>query len=180
MVVDVSLGMGLAAVGIGLSMGIAAIGSGIGTGITGAASTAGVAEDPNKFGMCLVMCALPQTQGIYGFLGGMMIMIGTGILGGVAGFAAAATKMAPIIGTTPENAAVVMGLTCVGAGLASGLGGITAIGQGITCAANIGSVMKNPAIFGKAIVLAAMSETFAVFSLVTALLILIGMKVMGG
>ncbi|MCX6669028.1 MAG: hypothetical protein NTV25_04365 [Methanothrix sp.] len=172
--------MGLATIGVGLSMGVAAIGAGIGTGIAGAASTAGVAEDPKQFGMSLVMCAIPQTQGVYGFLGGMMILIGTGILGGPAGFAAAATKMAPILGTTPEQAAVVMGLACVGAGLGNGLGGITAIGQGITCAANIGSVMKNPAIFGKAVVLAAMSETFAVFSLVTALLILIGMKIMGG
>jgi len=179
MALDVSTGMALAAVGAGISMGAAAIGSGIGMGITGAAGAGAISEDPSKFGMALVFSALPQTQGVYGFLGAILIMLGSGILGGPEGFARAATDFAPVIGTTAENAAVVMGLACVGAGVSTGLAGITAIGQGITCAADIGAVVKNPSIFGKGVVLAALSETFAVFGLVIALLILIGTKMLG-
>ena len=78
---EFSLGVGLAALGAGIAMGIAAIGAGIGVGIAGAAGAGVIAEDPKKFGSVLVLQALPQTQGIYGFLGAILIMIGTGILG---------------------------------------------------------------------------------------------------
>ena len=81
MVVEITMGVSLAALGAGIAMGLAAIGSGIGVGIAGAAGAGAIAEDPDKFGPSLVLQALPQTQGIYGFLGAILIMIGTGILG---------------------------------------------------------------------------------------------------
>ncbi len=176
---DVSTGVALAAVGAGVSMGAAAIGSGIGVGIAGAAGAGAIAEDPNKFGTALVFQALPQTQGIYGFLGAVLIMIGTGILGGFAGFESAANTMAGLVGTTPENAALIMGLAAVGGGLSVGLAGLSAIGQGITAAGSIGAVSKEPGAFGKCMVLTVMSETFAVFGLLITILILVGLKLLG-
>ncbi len=159
---DFSLGVGLAALGAGLSMGIAAIGAGIGVGIAGAAGAGVIAEDPKKFGSVLVLQALPQTQGIYGFLGAILIMIGTGILGEVV------------------EVSTSLGLICLGAGVSTGLGGITAIGQGITAGACMGAVAKRPESFGQGMVLSVMSETFAVFALLILILILVGAKVLGG
>ncbi len=159
---EFSLGVGLAALGAGIAMGISAIGAGIGVGIAGAAGAGVIAEDPKKFGSVLVLQALPQTQGIYGFLGAILIMIGTGILG------------------TPIEVSTPLGLICLGAGVAVGLGGITAIGQGITAGACMGAVAKRPESFGQGMVLSVMSETFAVFSLLILILILVGAKVLGG
>ena len=159
---EFTLGTGLAALGAGLSMGIAAIGAGIGVGIAGAAGAGVIAEDPKKFGPVLVLQALPQTQGIYGFLGAILIMIGTGILGEVMEISTA------------------LGLICLGAGITTGLGGITAIGQGMTAGACMGAVAKRPGSFGQGMVLSVMSETFAVFSLLILILILVGTKVLGG
>ncbi len=156
MVVEITMGVSLAALGAGIAMGLSAIGSGIGVGIAGAAGAGAIAEDPDKFGSALVLQALPQTQGIYGFLGAILIMIGTGILGDV-------------IAVPTE-----MGIVLLGAGISVGLGGITAIGQGITAASAIGAAAKTPETFGKGMVLSVMSETFAVFGLLVAILLLVG------
>jgi V/A-type H+-transporting ATPase subunit K len=156
MVVEITMGVSLAALGAGIAMGVAAIGSGIGVGIAGSAGAGAIAEDPDKFGSALVLQALPQTQGIYGFLGAILIMIGTGILGGVV--------------AVPTE----VGIVLLGAGISVGLGGITAIGQGITAASAIGAAAKTPETFGKGMVLSVMSETFAVFGLLVAILLLVG------
>ncbi len=156
MVVEITMGVSLAALGAGIAMGLSAIGSGIGVGIAGAAGAGAIAEDPDKFGPSLVLQALPQTQGIYGFLGAILIMIGTGILGDVV--------------AVP----VEVGIVLLGAGISVGLAGITAIGQGITAASAIGAAAKTPETFGKGMVLSVMSETFAVFGLLVAILLLVG------
>jgi len=157
MVLEGISGVALAAIGAGLSMGISAIGAGLGVGITGEAGAGVLAEDPRKFGQVLIYEAIPQTQGIYGFLTGVLILIGVGLLGGT-------------VGEVP----VEVGMVALGAGLCSGLGGITAIGQGITCGACCGMAAKRPETFGSGLVLAVMSETFAVFSLLVAILLLVG------
>ncbi|MHC1631283.1 MAG: hypothetical protein ACXQT4_03170 [Methanotrichaceae archaeon] len=156
MVVEITMGVALGALGAGIAMGVSAIGSGLGVGIAGSAGAGAIAEDPDKFGSALVLQALPQTQGIYGFLGAILIMIGTGILGEVIA-----------VPTT-------VGIVLLGAGISVGLGGITAIGQGITAASAIGAAAKTPETFGKGMVLSVMSETFAVFGLLVAILLLVG------
>jgi V/A-type H+-transporting ATPase subunit K len=159
--IQFTLGLGLAALGAGLAMGVAAVGSGIGVGIAGVAGAGVIAEDPKKFGPVLILQAFPQTQGIYGFVTAILILMGTGLLGG---------EIKPI---TME-----LGLICLGAGLASALGGLTAIGQGMTAGAGMGSVAKRPETLGQNMVLSVMSETFAVFALLIAILILVGAKIM--
>jgi V/A-type H+-transporting ATPase subunit K len=158
---EFTLGLGLAALGAGLSMGIAAIGAGLGVGIAGAAGAGVIAEDAKKFGPVLVLQAFPQTQGIYGFVVAVLILMGTGLLGG-----------------QPKPISLELGLICLAAGLTTAFGGITAIGQGITAGAGMGSVAKNPDTLGQNCVLAVMAETFAVFSLLIAVLILVGAKIL--
>jgi V/A-type H+-transporting ATPase subunit K len=69
---------------------------------------------------------------------------------------------------------IAAGLAGVGAGISVGFAGLSAIGQGITSAGGIGATATNPGTFGKSIVLAAMAETFAVFGLLGAILIMFG------
>ena len=140
---DVSTGVALAAVGAGISMGAAAIGAGIGVGIAGAAGAGAIAEDPNKFGTALVFQALPQTQGIYGFLGAVLIMIGTGILGGFAGFESAANTMAGLVGTTPENAALSWALLPLAVACPSALQGFLLSVRGSLQPAALGRSQRN-------------------------------------
>ena len=66
---ELSPGIVWAIIGAAISMGLAAIASGIGVGLAGVAGAGVISEDPKKFGPVLVLQALPQTQGIYGFLG---------------------------------------------------------------------------------------------------------------
>jgi len=67
---ELSSGIVLAIIGAAIAMGVAAISSGIGVGLAGIAGTGVISEDPKKFGPVLVLQALPQTQGIYGFFRG--------------------------------------------------------------------------------------------------------------
>ena len=60
-------------------------------------------------------------------------------------------------------------------GLAVGLAGFSAIGQGITSAGAIAAAARNPDSIGRSLVFAAMSETFAIFGLLIAILILFGL-----
>ena len=80
MIVDA--GTILAVTGAGLAVGLSAIGSGIGVGIAGATGAGVIAVRPEKFGRALVFQAVPQTQGMYGLLVAILILLATGIIGG--------------------------------------------------------------------------------------------------
>ena len=77
-----TIGHALALLGAALAAGLAGIGSARGVGLAGEAASGVVSEDPNKFGSCLVLQALPGTQGVYGLLIAFMIIMNTGLLGG--------------------------------------------------------------------------------------------------
>ncbi len=67
-----------------------------------------------------------------------------------------------------------VGLRAIGAGLAIGLGAAgSGLGQGNAAAAGQGAVAENPDLFGKAVVLTAMPETQAIYSLIVAILIIV-------
>ncbi|WP_455391532.1 hypothetical protein, partial [[Eubacterium] cellulosolvens] len=113
------------AIGAALAIGIAGIGSATGIGIAGASGIGATAEKPDRFGKSLVLQAMPMTQGIYGLLVAILLLMFGGLLGGGGGDVEFLSK--PYIG-----------LTAVAIGLAVGLTGISAIGQGITASASIG------------------------------------------
>jgi V/A-type H+-transporting ATPase subunit K len=160
---ELSSGIVWAIMGAAISMGLAAIASGIGVGLAGVAGAGVISEDPKKFGPVLVLQALPQTQGIYGFLGAVLILIGVGVLGG-------AVKEIP----------AAMGYAALGGGIVIGLSSFTAVAQGAIAASGMGAVAKRPETFGQSVVLAVMAETFAIFGLLIAILIFVGTKIMGG
>lgn len=148
-----------------LGAALAAIGGGMGSamGVAYAAQVAAgvMAEDPDKFGILLVIVALPGTQGIYGFITAVLSLILFGLLGGGAEANVAATS-----GFKAFLACLPVTFVCF----------ISAIYQGITSAAAGGVVAKRPEATGKAIVLPAMVETYAVLSLIIFIFLILAAK----
>ena len=75
------LGQILALIGAALAVLLGGIGSAYGVRTAGEAAAGVVAEDPDTFGKVLVLQLLPGTQGIYGFLIGIIVLIKTGFMG---------------------------------------------------------------------------------------------------
>lgn len=65
---DISVGMGLAMIGIGIPTAFASIGAAIAVGPIGAASLAVIAEKPEMFGKTLVYLGLAEGIAIYGLI----------------------------------------------------------------------------------------------------------------
>jgi V/A-type H+-transporting ATPase subunit K len=65
---DISLGMGLALLGIGLPTGLAAIAAAIALGPIGSAAMAVIAEKPELFGRTLIYMGLAEGVAIYGLV----------------------------------------------------------------------------------------------------------------
>ena len=145
----------LAVLGAALAVGLGGIGSAKGVGIAGEAAAGLIAEDPDKFGQTLILQALPGTQGIYGFLVGIMVMLNCGFLGGNAAL------------TASQGMYVLAAcLPCALTGLISG------IHQGRVAAAGINVVAKRPNEVSKAMIYAAMVETYAILGLLISILII--------
>jgi len=149
-------GLALAIAGAGIAVGLGGIGSSIGVGLAGQAGAGVVTEQPEKFGKALVLEALPGTQGIYGFLVGFIVLLVTGILTG-----------------DPKTLTLAQGgqlfFACIPCGLACLFSGIY---QGKVTAAGMNMIAKDDSHMGKAMVLSAMVETYAVLGfLISALLV---------
>jgi V/A-type H+-transporting ATPase subunit K len=71
---DISLGMGLALLGIGLPTGLAAIGAAIALGPIGSAALAVLAEKPELFGRTLIYMGLAEGIAIYGLIMSILML----------------------------------------------------------------------------------------------------------
>ena len=152
-------GIIFAVLGAGLAMFLAGSGSAIGIGYAGQAANGVLSEDPDKFGLMLILVALPGTQGFYGFLSAFLIILKIGLLGEVA------------------TISVSQGLQILGAALPIGITGLlSGIHQGKVCAAGIGVAAKQPAHAMKAVIYGALVETYAVLGLVITIFLLNGIK----
>jgi len=150
------LGIMLAVLGAALAAGFAGSGSAIGIGIAGEAGAGVMTEDPGKFGLVLLLQALPGTQGIYGLLTAFFAILKVGLIGG---------------GAVTVN--VWQGLGVLFACLPIAIAGYySGIAQGKTSAACIQLIAKRPEETGKAVILPAMVETYAVFALLMSIILL--------
>ena len=146
----------LAVLRAALAVGLGGIGSAKGVGIAGEAAAGLIAEDPDNVCESLILQALPGTQGIYGFLVGIMVMLNCGFLGGNAAL------------TASQGMYVLAAcLPCALTGLISG------IHQGRVAAAGINVVAKRPNEVSKAMIYAAMVETYAILGLLISILLVI-------
>lgn len=155
------MGIILAVLGAVIAVVAAGIGSTIAVGIAGQVGAGIISEEPEKFGKVLLLEALPGTQGIYGFLAAIMILQKIGLLGGGA-----------VTLTTGQGWQIL--LACLPVALA---GFATAIFQGRVSVAGMNVVVKQPADSGKAIILAAMVETYAVLGLLGSILLISGINI---
>ncbi len=155
-------GIAIAILGAAMAIILGGIGSSIGVGIAGEASAGVVTEDPEKFGRLLLLQAIPGTQGIYCFLAGFLVMFKLGFFSG----------NVPAIsidqGWQFFFACVPVAVSCM----------VSALYQGRASVAAISIVAKHPEESGKALIIPAMVETYAVLGLLaTILLVMFGIKI---
>ncbi len=155
------IGISLAILGAAIAVILSGIGSSIGVGIVGQAGAGTISEEPEKFGKVLLLEALPGTQGIYGFLGAIMVLQKIGLLGGQISELTVAQGWQIFFACLPV---AIVGL-------------ISGICQGKVSVAGMGVVAKQPADSGKAIILAAMVETYAVLGLLATILLINGIQI---
>ncbi len=151
------LGIFFTALGVAFSTILAGIGSAIGVGKAGQAASGVVAEQPERFGNCMVLELLPGSQGIYGFAVSILILIFSGLLGG-------------------DTAALTLdkGLAYFVASMPIAFGGLlSAIHQGKVAASGIQMLAKRADGFGNAMMFTLMVETYALLSLIVSVFLVL-------
>jgi len=156
-----NLGLTYAIAGAAIATFIAGIGSSVGLAIASKAADGVLSEKPERYGSLMLMVLLPSTQGIYGFVISIMVMVKLKIIGG-----------------TPVDVTVMQGLEILGACLPVAVAGcISGIQQGKAGAAGIIMTAKRPEMAVKAGVLyAAMIEFYAILGFLISLLLVLGIK----
>lgn len=140
------LGIYLAYAGVAVAVLFSGYGSAMGVGLAGQAASGVVTEDPSKFGKTVILAALPGTQGIYGFVIGMLMF----------------TKLSGM-----DTMSVVQGLQFLIAGFPVGIvGWLSGIWQGRVVVAGMGILAKRPEESTKGIIYAGMVETYAILAFV--------------
>lgn len=153
-----SIGLVLALTGAALAALMAGIGSAVGVGMVGEAAAGVVTEDPQKFSKVLILQLLPGTQGIYGLLIAFITLSQIGLLGGEL-----------------KELTLYQGLAYLAACLPMAFVGLwSAIKQARAAAAGVSLVAKRPEQMGKAIIFAAMVETYAILALLISILAIFG------
>lgn len=156
-----SLGITLAVAGAVCAALFAGIGSARAVGLVGESASGVVSVDPSKFSKALILQLLPGTQGLYGLLIAILMLSRVGVIGG-----------------TAADLTTAQGLMFFAASLPIAIVGyFSAIAQGKAAAAGIGIVAKKPDHSGKAIIMAAMVETYAILALLVSILLIYNISI---
>jgi V/A-type H+-transporting ATPase subunit K len=147
-----NLAMYMAWIGIFFMVGLSGVGSAIGTVIGGQASMAAMKKRDDIFANCMILSALPGTQGLYGF--GAFFLLKTKIV----------TGLSVLSGGAIMAAGIIVGLVCL----------LSAIQQGKVVASGIESLGSGNDVFSKTLVLAVYPELYAIISFAAAFLIYSG------
>jgi V/A-type H+-transporting ATPase subunit K len=155
------MGLPFALTGATLAVFLAGIGSAIGLGVAAKAATGVLSEKPERYGTLMLLVVLPSTQGIYGFVIGLFVMIKLNMFG---------PEMVPITWF--------QGLSILAACLPVGVDLFSAIHQGRTGAAGVLMSAKRPDMAFKAgRRVAALIELYAILGfLISLLVLLMGIK----
>lgn len=153
-ILGMSLGQILALLGAAIAVILSGMGSSKGVGLAGETSAGVSTENPEVSSKLLVLQLLPATQGIYGFLVGVIVLINTNVLGGA---------MKPV--TLEQGLALIVACLPVAV-----VGYYSAIRQGRVAASGMLLTGQRPEMSGKAITMTVMVETYAVFALLVSFL----------
>ena len=143
-------GIVFAVLGIALAVLLSGIGSAKGVGIVGEAASGLIIEEPEKFGKSLVLQLLPGTQGLYGFVIGLMSL-----------------------GSLTVDMSMQEGLYILFACLPIAIVGLySAMFQAKVAAAGVAILAKNEEQSTKGIIYSVMVETYALLAFVMSLILL--------
>lgn len=143
-------GFAVGLLGAALAIALSGIGSAIGVGIVGESASALVIGEPEKFGKSLILQLLPGTQGLYGFVIGLLSSL----------------KLTPDI-SLQSGVSILM--ACLPIAL---VGLFSAIAQGKVAVGGMQILAKKETQYTKGIIYAVMVETYAIISFVSSLLLL--------
>lgn len=134
-------------------VGLSGVASSIGSTIAGSATIGAIKKNRAAFGNCMILSALPGSQGLYGFVGYFLIK----------------DFLVPEI-TMLQAAAILAG------GLILGFVGLySSIRQGQVCANGITAIGNGHNVFGNTLILAAYPEFYAILGVATVFLISLAM-----
>jgi len=136
---------------------LAGIGSSIGITIAAGTASGILSEDDTKFGQLLPIAAMPGTQGIYGFIAAVLVVVFFNILGGD-------VQLAGTAGFQVFLACQPVGWLCLVSGIYQGRTGSSAAGI-------VAAGKRAPALVFPALV-----ETYAILSLIVTILMLLGLQ----
>ena len=146
---NITSGYAIGIIGIAICVLLCGLGSAIGLYKTGSAAAGVLGEDPKKFGKVLVLVLLPATQGIYGFIIG--IIASSSLVDGMV---------------------AAQGWALLGKVLPMALSGlVTGIFQGKSSANCIYAVGKQESLGGKLIIYPAMIEFYAILGLIISIML---------
>lgn len=150
-------GIVLAVIGAVVAAALAGAGSCLGVAAPGQKGAGVLSEKPNLFGKMLILTSLPGSQGVYGLLIAILILLK------IEAFNA---EFTPVVSHE-------IGMQLLWAGILMGLAGLSSAWmQGKVAAASAGMVARQESMSGKAIVLSVIIETYAIFGLLIAILII--------
>jgi len=150
-------GVDWALMGAGFAAILGGIGSAIGITIASGTVSGILSEDGTKFGKLLPIAAMPGTQGIYGFIAAVLVIVFFNLLGGN-------VDIAGPVGFKIFLACMPVAFLCL----------VSAIYQGLTGAASAGIIAADqPA---PALIFPALVETYAVLSLIVTILMLLSLQ----
>ena len=156
------LGIILALTGAALSVTLTCIGPAKGVGMTGEASAPVMIDDPSKFSKLLILQLMPGTQGLYGLVVTVMVMLNIGLLGG-----------SPDLSLTE-------GLLYFFACMPIAIGGlISALMQARVTVTGVNIVAQKPSESGKAIVSATLVEFYALLCFIASMLMVLNISRLG-
>ena len=157
----INLGLALAILGAALAVILAGCGSAKGVGLAGQAAAGLLSEEPSMFGKVLILQLLPGTQGLYGFLIAILVLVNVGVLGGA-----------------PKDLSWQQGMYYLVACLPIAFAGlISAIHQGKVASAGVSLIAKKPDQVGKAITMASLVEFYAILPFLISLLAVLSVSV---
>ena len=135
-----------AAFGVAIAVALSGMGSALGVGKTGQAAAALLKEQPEKFAQALILQLLPGTQGLYGFVIGILIWLQI----------------------MPLETGVAYFFTALPVAI---VGYFSAKHQGNVATAGMQILAKRPEDMMKGVILAAMVETYAILAFVVSFLL---------
>jgi ATP synthase subunit C. len=142
----------LAYTGLGVMLALTCVGSTIGVSVGGNATIGAMKKNPNIFGSSMLLCAIPSTQGLYGFASFFMLLFQ---LNGM------------------DVLTLGQALAICAAGVSLGVVGLySAMKQASMVANGINEMANGNDVFGKTLILVVFPELYAILTFAATFLVL--------